>query len=125
MNDLSCVSSVATSPDYRLKTNLYIVLDSSWPYQAVYPAIAYLVDSIEVDKFGSSITLLNAFDGSVVVNTTFSQVEFHSNYTLAAHQSSEYERKNCDFNCLFYLSVIEPTTKNIYLISLLFQCSME
>ncbi|XP_004930218.1 uncharacterized protein LOC101738136 [Bombyx mori] len=87
LNDLSCVTSVATSLDYRLKTNLYIVLDSSWPYQAVYPAIAYLVDSIEVDKFGSSITLLNAFDGSVVVNTTFSQVEFHSNYTLAAHQS--------------------------------------
>ncbi|CAG9581334.1 unnamed protein product [Danaus chrysippus] len=86
LNDLNCVVS-ETSLDYRLKTNLYIVLDLSWPYQSIYPAISYLLDSIEVGKYGSSVTLLNAFDGSVIVNTTFSLSEFHSNYTQQTHWS--------------------------------------
>ncbi|XP_030029400.2 uncharacterized protein LOC115446757 [Manduca sexta] len=87
LNDMSCVTTEAVSVDFRLRTNLYIVLDSMWEYNAVYPAISYLVDAIEVGKYGSSITLLNAFNGNAVVNTTFSPAEFHSNYTLAAHQN--------------------------------------
>ncbi|XP_045495801.1 uncharacterized protein LOC123694383 [Colias croceus] len=87
LNDLSCINTETTTNDYRLKTNLYIVLDSAWPYQAVYPAISFLLDGIEVGKFGSSVTLLSAFDGSVIVNKTFSLAEFHSSYTLARHQT--------------------------------------
>lgn len=86
---MSCITSETATVDFRLKTNLYIVLDSSWQYQAVYPAISYLVEEIEVGKYGSSITLLNAFDGSVVVNRTFSPADFHTNYTSAVHQSSK------------------------------------
>lgn len=86
LNELSCEQT----QDFRLKTNLYIALDSSWPYSAVYPAIAYLLDAIEVSKFGSSATLLSAFDGSVLVNTTFSQADFHSEYTQLKHQTSKY-----------------------------------
>ncbi|CAF4791494.1 unnamed protein product [Pieris macdunnoughi] len=87
LNDLNCVNTVTTTDNFRLKTNLYIVIDSTWPYQAVYPAISYLLDNIEVGKFGSSVTLLNAFDGSIVLDKTFSLADFHSNYTLARHQA--------------------------------------
>ncbi|XP_059044829.1 uncharacterized protein LOC131840635 [Achroia grisella] len=86
LNDLNCASS-ELGIDYRSITNLYIVLDSSWQYETIYPAISYLLESIEVNKFGSSVTLLSASDGSVVVNKTFSLAEFHSNYTLATHRS--------------------------------------
>ncbi|KAM3967620.1 uncharacterized protein ACR2FA_011171 isoform 2-T2 [Aphomia sociella] len=86
LNDLNCDVSESFI-NYRLGTNLYIVLDASWQYQTIYPAISYLLDSIEVNKFGSSITLLSAFDGSVVINKTFSLADFHTNYTLARHQS--------------------------------------
>ncbi|XP_013177234.1 PREDICTED: uncharacterized protein LOC106124809 [Papilio xuthus] len=87
LNDLNCVTTEATSVDYRFKTNLYVVLDAMWQFQAVYPAISYLIDNIEVSKYGSSITLLSAFDGSVIVNKTFSISDFHTNYTLLRHQS--------------------------------------
>ncbi|XP_053615981.1 uncharacterized protein LOC128678444 [Plodia interpunctella] len=86
MNDLTC-SITESSSDIRYRTNLYIVLDATWPYATIYPAISYLVDSIEVGKFGSSVTLLSAFDGSVVVNKTFSPSDFYSEYTLLKHQS--------------------------------------
>lgn len=76
--------------DYRLATNLYIVLDGSWPYRTVYPAISHLVDIIEVNKFGSSITLLSAADGSIVVNKTFSLADFHTEYTERRHQASAF-----------------------------------
>ncbi|VVD01344.1 unnamed protein product [Leptidea sinapis] len=65
----------------------YTIVDSTWQYQTIYPAISYLLDSIEVGKYGSSVTLLNAFNGDVVVNKTFSLADFHSNYTQAVHQN--------------------------------------
>lgn len=86
LNDLDCISS-ELGIDYRTITNLYIVLDTTWPYQTIYPAITYILESIEVGKYGSSVTLLSAYDGSVVINKTFSLSEFHTNYTLATHQS--------------------------------------
>lgn len=87
---MNCITTEATLPDYRFKTNLYIVLDASWQYQAVYPALSYLLDNIEVSKYGSSVTLLSAFDGDVIVNKTFSISDFHTYYTLAKHQSCKY-----------------------------------
>ncbi|XP_026319917.1 uncharacterized protein LOC113230276 [Hyposmocoma kahamanoa] len=87
LNDQNCVTTQNTLRDYRLATNLYIVLDGSWPYLTVYPAISHLVDIIEVNKFGSSITLLSAADGSIVVNKTFSLADFHTEYTATRHQA--------------------------------------
>lgn len=90
MNDRNCETTQDTFRDYRLATNLYIVLDGSWPYLTVYPAISHLIDVIEVNKFGSSITLLSAADGSIVVNKTFSLADFHTEYTLTKHQASAF-----------------------------------
>ncbi|XP_050347728.1 uncharacterized protein LOC126771723 [Nymphalis io] len=87
LNDLSCFSTDISSNNYRLKTNLYLVVDSAWQYQTIYPAISFLLDNIEVGKFGSSVTLLSAFDGNVIINKTFSLADFHTEYTLARHQS--------------------------------------
>lgn len=86
---MNCVTTLTQSNDFRLRTNLYIALDSSWSYQTIFPAIAYLVDSIEVGKFGSSITLLSAFDGSIVINTTFSQADFYAEYNATRHATSK------------------------------------
>lgn len=91
MNDLNCDITGATSMNFRLKTNLYIALDASWAYAAVYPAISYLLDNIEVSKFGSSITLVSAFDGTPITGRIFSVTEFHSLYTLSMHQSCKFK----------------------------------
>ncbi|CAH2102610.1 unnamed protein product [Euphydryas editha] len=87
LNDVNCELTMNSMRNYRLKTNLYLVVDSSWQYQTIYPAISWLLDNIEVDKFGSSVTLLSAFDGSVIINKTFSLADFHTNYTYSLHQS--------------------------------------
>ncbi|XP_050666239.1 uncharacterized protein LOC126966309 [Leptidea sinapis] len=87
LNNLICETTEVTASFFRMKTNLMLVVDSTWQYQTIYPAISYLLDSIEVGKYGSSITLLNAFNGDVVVNKTFSLADFHSNYTQAVHQN--------------------------------------
>lgn len=71
-------------------TNLYLVIDGTWQYWAVYPAISHLLDFIDVSEFGSSVTLLSAADGSIVVNQTFSLADFHAQYTAARHQASAY-----------------------------------
>lgn len=90
MNDLNCEFTESNTVDFRLRTNLYLVVDVSWPYQTIYPAISYLLDKIEVGKYGSSVTLLTAFDGSIVINKTFSLADFHAEYTLSRHQSSKF-----------------------------------
>ncbi|XP_045773482.1 uncharacterized protein LOC123872922 isoform X1 [Maniola jurtina] len=87
MNDLNCEFTESNTVDFRLRTNLYLVVDVSWPYQTIYPAISYLLDKIEVGKYGSSVTLLTAFDGSIVINKIFSLADFHAEYTLSRHQS--------------------------------------
>lgn len=90
LNDVNCVATAASTPDFRVRTNLYLVIDANWSYESVYPAISYLLDSIEIGKFGSSVTLLSAFDGSIVINKTFSLAEFHTQYTLQRHQTCMY-----------------------------------
>ncbi|CAH0766811.1 unnamed protein product [Diatraea saccharalis] len=85
LNDINCMLTTSARLDTRLRTNLYIVLDGSWQYQAVYPAISHIVESIDVGHFGSSITLLSASDGSVLINQTFSPADFHTEYTQQRH----------------------------------------
>ncbi|CAH2268041.1 jg10351 [Pararge aegeria aegeria] len=87
LNDLNCAETEVNTHDFRIKTNLYLVVDASWQYQTIYPAISYLLDKIEVGKYGSSVTLLNAFDGSIQINKTFSLADFHTGYTMLTHQS--------------------------------------
>ncbi|CAH0724807.1 unnamed protein product, partial [Brenthis ino] len=87
LNDINCEITETSSNDFRLKTNLFLVVDGAWQYQTIYPAISYLLDGVEVGKFGSSVTLLSANDGSVIINKTFSLADFHTAYTLSRHQS--------------------------------------
>uniref|UniRef100_A0A2H1W007 SFRICE_017833 n=1 Tax=Spodoptera frugiperda TaxID=7108 RepID=A0A2H1W007_SPOFR len=116
LNDLNCDASQSQSNNFRTKTNLYIVLDSSWQYQTVMPAIAYLVDSIEVGKFGSSITLLSAFDGSVVVNTTFSPADFYAEYNALRHTSMtagiSFENSLSNVKLMIQQRVVDESSRN-------------
>lgn len=92
MNDLTC-SATATSTlvnDIEAVTDIYIVLDAMWVYQDIYPTLAYLVENLNISPIGSSVTMLNARDGNVVVNTTNSLADFHQLYNYTVHQKSNY-----------------------------------
>ncbi|XP_075169053.1 uncharacterized protein LOC142241195 isoform X1 [Haematobia irritans] len=74
MNDLSCTVSGALPQDVSLSitpmTNIYVFLDTSWPYYQIVDYVNYVLENLNINPYASSVTLLAAQDGSVIVNTT-------------------------------------------------------
>lgn len=58
----------------RGKVDLILITE---PTPARSHIISYIVDQIEVGKFGSSITLVNSVNGEVIVDKTFSIATFY------------------------------------------------
>ncbi|XP_067627605.1 uncharacterized protein [Eurosta solidaginis] len=73
LNDVSCsVSNSANGGGNQVTamTNIYVFLDTTWQYNNVVDYVNYILERINVNPYASSVTLLAAFDGSVIVNTT-------------------------------------------------------
>lgn len=90
LNDLSCEATAITPNDrtiWRSAADLFIYVDSTWAFQDVYSVVANLLDNLDVGRFGTTYTILNAFNGEVIVNSTRFLVDFHTNYTLPVHVS--------------------------------------
>lgn len=54
-----------------------------------FAACSTLVEKLNVNRFGSRITLLNANDGSVFINTTSTLSEFYSQWNITAHNQQQ------------------------------------
>ncbi|XP_062561735.1 uncharacterized protein LOC134225564 [Armigeres subalbatus] len=88
LNDLSCEATAITPNDrtiWRTAADLFIYVDSQWAFQDVYSVVSHLLDELDVGRFGTTYTILNAFNGEVLVNATQFLVDFHTNYTHALH----------------------------------------
>ncbi|KAJ8942391.1 hypothetical protein NQ318_016639 [Aromia moschata] len=101
--DLNC------SPDNlnieRVATDLWIFLDFSWSYTTVQPLLSYILDNIDVNKFGTRYTLFNGRDGTnITTNSTSSLLDFYRQYNQTVHQN-----QNRDFD---YATVVE-TVENV------------
>uniref|UniRef100_A0A1I8N3I3 N-acetylmuramoyl-L-alanine amidase n=1 Tax=Musca domestica TaxID=7370 RepID=A0A1I8N3I3_MUSDO len=74
MNDLSCSVSSALPQDVSQSitpmTNIFVFLDTSWPYYQIVDYVNYVLENLNINPYASSVTLLAAQDGSVIVNTT-------------------------------------------------------
>ncbi|XP_034107010.1 uncharacterized protein LOC117569805 [Drosophila albomicans] len=72
LNDVSC--SATTNQDLSAiitpMTNLFIFLDTSWQYSSIVDYVAYILQQLNIHPYASSVTMLSAYDGSVIVNTT-------------------------------------------------------
>ncbi|XP_035784359.1 uncharacterized protein LOC118462626 [Anopheles albimanus] len=89
LNDLTCEATAIVPNDptvWRTASDLYIFIDASWTYRDVYSVVTHILDSVDVGRFGTTYTILNARDGSVVVNTTRSLADFHLRYTPQEHE---------------------------------------
>ncbi|ALC42833.1 CG9380 [Drosophila busckii] len=88
LTDVSCTASnnQDLSDIITPMTNLFVFLDTSWPYSTVDDYLAYVLQHLNVHPYGSSVTILSAYDGSVIVNTT--------NYITDVYQQWNYTTQN-------------------------------
>ncbi|KAM7342837.1 uncharacterized protein ACRADG_010115 isoform 2-T2 [Cochliomyia hominivorax] len=63
-----------------IMTDIFVFLDTNWEYNYIVDYVNYVVERLNINPFGSSITLLAARDGAVMVNRTFYITEFYENW---------------------------------------------
>lgn len=81
-------TSIIPSEDniFRARAELFIYLDVSWAFHEIQPAVAHLLNNLDVSRFGSVYTLLNAMDGTVIVPRTNSLADLYSRWNVTSHQ---------------------------------------
>ncbi|XP_055536288.1 uncharacterized protein LOC129724976 [Wyeomyia smithii] len=92
LNDLSCEATAIIPNDptnYRTASDLFIFIDSSWPFRDIHSVVAHLLDALDVGRYGTTYTILNAMTGNVIVNATRYLSDFHRNYTNAVHVAAQ------------------------------------
>ncbi|XP_052902049.1 uncharacterized protein LOC128309652 [Anopheles moucheti] len=90
LNDLTCEATAIVMNDrtiWRAASDLYIFVDAAWPHRDVYSVVSNILDSVDIGRFGSNYTILNARDGNVIVSSTHFLSDFHLNYTPQLHQT--------------------------------------
>ncbi|KAI8128939.1 hypothetical protein CVS40_1977 [Lucilia cuprina] len=74
MNDPLCSVSSAVPQDISQTitpmTNIYVYIDTTWPFYQVQDYVNYVLNNLNINPYASSVTLLAAADGSIIVNTT-------------------------------------------------------
>ncbi|XP_065090066.1 uncharacterized protein LOC135711212 [Ochlerotatus camptorhynchus] len=88
LNDLSCAATAITPTDptiWRSAADLFIFVDTAWSFRDIHSVVAHLLDNLDVGRFGTTYTILNAFNGEVLVNSTQFLADFHSTYTVDLH----------------------------------------
>ncbi|XP_018578738.1 uncharacterized protein LOC108916900 [Anoplophora glabripennis] len=83
-NDLACTPD--NSNIERVATDLLIFLDTSWNYNTVQSILSYVLDNIDVNRFGSRYTIFNGQDGTnVTSNNTNNILDFYKQYNQTVH----------------------------------------
>ncbi|KAM7342836.1 uncharacterized protein ACRADG_010115 isoform 1-T1 [Cochliomyia hominivorax] len=108
MNDPSCSVSSALPTDVSQTitpmTNIYVFVDTTWPFYQVEPYVNYVLENLNINPYASSVTLLAAADCSVIVNTT--------NYISDIFQGWNYTTHN-NYTQGFNLPAIMQTVQNL------------
>ncbi|GJQ65752.1 hypothetical protein Trydic_g11936 [Trypoxylus dichotomus] len=84
INDLSCEAD--TSNRNRVATDIIIVLDTQWPHNTIHSTIGYLLDNLDINRYGSTFTIINGNDGAVIVNTSSTILNYHQRFNLTVQQ---------------------------------------
>ncbi|XP_012535365.2 uncharacterized protein LOC105836104 [Monomorium pharaonis] len=69
----------------QVAIDLTIILDTTWPFIDIQPILADILDNIKINPYNSQFTIMNGGDGSIMLNTTNSILDFGyfnmTNYT--------------------------------------------
>lgn len=89
MNDLTC-EATSLVPNQQVVWNtaadVYIFIDTTWMFYDINPVIAYFLQNININPFASRVTIMNAMDGSIIVNTTSYISDVYQYWNLTTHQ---------------------------------------
>lgn len=113
LNDVTCdATSALNSPEIRTASDLHIFVDTTWQFNEIQPALAYvdvskrkklkkiirqhkyvlftfstLLENLDVNRFGTRFTLYNANDASIIINTTSSFNDLFLFWNQTSHQT--------------------------------------
>ncbi|EDW74052.2 uncharacterized protein Dwil_GK21722 [Drosophila willistoni] len=84
LNDVSCTASTSLdlTDEITPMTNLYVFLDTSWQYSSIVDYVAYVIQQLNIHPYASTVTMLSAYDGSVIVNTTNYITDFYQKWNV-------------------------------------------
>lgn len=90
MNDLTCTATQTIPGDntiWRAASDIYIFIDTSWPFMEIQSMIGHLLSNLDVGRFGTTYTILNANSGDVIVNTTNQLGDFYRTWNQSVHSN--------------------------------------
>lgn len=103
-NDISCESD--KNVWNSISTDLTIILDTNWEFSQIKPVLANLLESVDVNPYNSNYTLINGEDGTVMIQSTSSILDFYS------YNSSMYQNLTKGFNLPKSLKELEKNLLN-------------
>lgn len=89
LGDLACESTSITPTDqtiWRTATRIFIYVDTTWTFQQISPVVSFLLENLDVNRFGTTYTLMNAADGGTIVGTTNVLSDFYMLWNNTVHQ---------------------------------------
>ncbi|KAL0102783.1 hypothetical protein PUN28_018225 [Cardiocondyla obscurior] len=78
MKDLTCQQAEAEilNDITQAVIDLTIILDTTWPFDTIQPIIATILDKISINRYNSQYTIINGYNGNLMINTTNSILNF-------------------------------------------------
>lgn len=89
LSDPSCESTSITPTDqtiWRSATRIFIYVDTTWTFQQINPVVSFLLENLDVNRFGTTYTLMNAADGATIVSSTNVLSDFYMLWNNTVHQ---------------------------------------
>nr|XP_032293145.1 uncharacterized protein LOC6627116 isoform X2 [Drosophila virilis] len=68
-----------------IKTNIFVFVDTNWPYDWIVDYVAYVLQNLNIHPYASTVTLFAASDASVIVNTTDYIVNVYQEWNFTSH----------------------------------------
>lgn len=80
--DLTCQETNAGifNDIVQVAIDLTIILDTTWPFDAIQPIIANILENLKINRHNSQFTIINGHDGGIMINTTNSILDFDYYY---------------------------------------------
>lgn len=89
LNDLTCATTtenVGSETIWRTATDILIFVDTTWAYVEIRAMIGHVLNHLDVGRFGSTYTIMNANDATVIVPRTDQLTDFYIQWTRATHE---------------------------------------
>ncbi|XP_017878386.1 uncharacterized protein LOC108623985 [Ceratina calcarata] len=69
-----------------ISADLTIILDTNWEFSQIIPTLANLLEKVEVNPYNTNFTLINGHDGTIMIHSTSSILDFYS-YNSSFYQN--------------------------------------